>query len=65
MDAATNTGNGFYGAYQFMASTWRSVGGVGFPHEHPYVVQRDMARRLILRSGWSQFPLCSRRIGAR
>lgn len=29
----TNTGNGFYGAYQFTLSTWQSVGGQGYPHE--------------------------------
>jgi hypothetical protein len=25
------TGNGYYGAYQFLPSTWRSVGGRGLP----------------------------------
>ncbi len=28
-----NTGNGYYGAYQFDLSTWRSVGGSGYPNE--------------------------------
>ena len=28
---ATNTGNGFYGKYQFTLSTWQSVGGSGNP----------------------------------
>ena len=28
-----NTGNGFYGAYQFMLSTWQAVGGRGYPHQ--------------------------------
>ena len=27
----TNTGNGFYGKYQFTLSTWQSVGGSGNP----------------------------------
>lgn len=27
-----NTGNGYYGAYQFLLGTWRSAGGVGYPH---------------------------------
>jgi len=27
-----NTGNGFYGAYQFTLGTWKSVGGAGYPH---------------------------------
>ena len=30
--ATANTGNGYYGAYQFLASTWRSVGGPSLPH---------------------------------
>lgn len=29
----SNTGNGFFGAYQFLLSTWRSVGGRGYPHQ--------------------------------
>lgn len=65
MDPATNTGNGFYGAFQFTPSTWQSIGGPGMPHHHSYETQRDFARALILRSGWSQFPVCSYRIGAR
>ncbi len=65
MNPATNTGNGYYGAFQFTLGTWHSIGGTGYPHEHPYVVQRDLARALILRSGWGQFPSCSRAIGAR
>lgn len=28
----TNTGNGFYGGYQFTLSTWRAAGGSGMPH---------------------------------
>lgn len=27
-----NTGNGYYGAYQFNLATWRSVGGRGYPN---------------------------------
>lgn len=65
MDPATNTGNGFYGAFQFTIGTWWSVGGEGYPSDHPYEVQRDLARTLILQAGWSQFPTCSIRIGVR
>ena len=61
-----NTGNGYYGAYQFLPSTWRSMGtGYDMPHHAPPAVQDDAARRLIIRSGWGQFPACSRKIGAR
>src|SRR5690348_8047720 len=28
-----NTGNGYYGAYQFDLPTWRSVGGSGYPNQ--------------------------------
>lgn len=65
MDPTTNTGNGYFGAFQFDIGTWWSVGGEGYPHEHPYVVQRELARTLILQAGWSRFPSCSRTIGAR
>ena len=64
-NAAANTGNGFYGAFQFMASTWRSVGGTGLPHQHSYEVQRSFAQKLQARSGWGQWPHCSRKLGLR
>ncbi|HEY4410969.1 MAG TPA: transglycosylase family protein [Acidimicrobiia bacterium] len=60
-----NTGNGFYGAYQFVPRTWRSLGFPGMPHEASPAMQDDAARKLQARSGWGQWPVCSRRIGAR
>jgi hypothetical protein len=60
-----NTGNGFYGAYQFVPSTWRGLGYAGIPHQAPPEVQDEAARRLQARSGWGQWPVCSRRIGLR
>lgn len=60
-----DTGNGFYGAYQFVPRTWRTLGYSGLPHEAPPEVQDEAARRLQARSGWGQWPVCSRRIGAR
>lgn len=50
-----NTGNGYYGAYQFLASTWRGVGGgryAAYPHQAPKFAQDHMAYRLWKRSGW-------------
>lgn len=60
-----NTGNGYYGYFQFSATTWRSVGGTGLPHEHSYEVQKSFAIRLHQRSGWGQWPYCSRKLGLR
>jgi hypothetical protein len=58
-----NTGNGYYGAYQFNLSTWRSVGGSGYPHQNPPHVQDEMATRLYESRGWSPWPSCSRSRG--
>jgi hypothetical protein len=60
-----NSGNGYYGAYQMSAGTWRSLGYSGLPHQAPPEVQDQAARKLQARSGWGQWPACSRRIGAR
>jgi hypothetical protein len=50
-----NTGNGYYGAYQFAAGTWRGVGGgrySSYAHQAPKFAQDHMAYRLWKRSGW-------------
>lgn len=61
-----NTGNGYYGAYQFSAATWRSMNtGYEYAHLAPPEVQDDAARRLQARSGWGQWPACSKKIGVR
>ena len=61
-----NTGNGFYGAYQFTLQTWRSMGtGFAYPHHAPPAVQDDAAQRLQARAGWGQWPHCSRQLGLR
>lgn len=61
----TNTGNGYYGAYQFSASTWRSVGGSGLPHQASIEEQTARAQVLQARSGWGQWPACSAKLGLR
>ena len=61
----TNSGNGYYGAYQMTAGIWHTLGYSGLPHEAPPAVQDEAARKLQARSGWGQWPACSRRIGAR
>ncbi len=58
-----DTGNGYYGAYQFSLPTWNSLGYAGTPSEAPYYIQDQAAQRLQARSGWSQWPQCSARLG--
>ena len=62
---ADNTGNGYYGAYQFSAATWHSLGYGGLPSDASPAVQDQAAAQLQARSGWGQWPSCSRAIGAR
>ena len=57
---ATNTGNGYYGGVQFLLSTWRSVGGQGYPHENSPGEQAYRAEILKDRSGLGQWPVCGR-----
>lgn len=58
---AVGGGGRYYGAFQFSLATWRSLGYSGNPTDHPYATQKAAAQRLVARSGWSQFPSCSRR----
>jgi hypothetical protein len=60
-----NTGNGYYGYFQFSLGTWESVGGPGYPHHHSYETQKAYAQKLQARSGWGQWPACSRKLGLR
>ena len=60
-----NTGNGYYGAYQFALGTWRKLGFQGVPSDAPASVQDEAARKLQAKLGWGQWPSCSRSIGLR
>ncbi|MFC8596988.1 MULTISPECIES: transglycosylase family protein [unclassified Isoptericola] len=61
----TNTGNGFYGLYQFTGRTWHAVGGHGLPHRHGRAEQTKRAQILQDRAGWGQWPACTRKLGLR
>lgn len=63
-DYSANTGNGYYGAYQFSPATWRSVGGSGLPSDASPAEQDRRALMLAQRSGWGQWPNTSRMCGA-
>lgn len=58
-----NTGNGYYGAYQFAAGTWRGLGYSGMPHQASPATQDAAAAKLQARSGWGQWPACARKLG--
>jgi transglycosylase-like protein len=57
---ATNTGNGFYGKYQFTQSTWESVGGSGNPAAASEAEQNQRAAMLYAREGAAPWPVCGR-----
>ena len=57
-----NTGNGYYGAYQFDLGTWRSVGGSGYPHQASKAEQDLRALRLYRLRGWSPW-ICADLVG--
>ena len=64
-DPKTNTGNGFYGMYQFTLETWQSLGGTGYPHEADAATQTAMAKKLQAQAGWGQWPGCADKLGLR
>jgi resuscitation-promoting factor RpfA len=49
---AIDTGNGYYGAYQFDLATWRSVGGSGYPNQASTAEQDARALILYRERGW-------------
>ena len=62
-DYQTNTGNGYYGAYQFALSTWLGLGETGLPCDAPPSVQDAAAYLLYQRDGWHPWPACSAILG--
>jgi hypothetical protein len=57
---ATDTGNGFYGKYQFTLETWQAVGGSGNPAHASEAEQDRRATMLYESSGASPWPVCGR-----
>ncbi|HET8756543.1 MAG TPA: transglycosylase family protein, partial [Solirubrobacteraceae bacterium] len=57
---ATDTGNGFYGKYQFTLETWAAVGGSGNPAHASEAEQDRRAAILYARAGASPWPVCGR-----
>lgn len=51
-NVTANTGNGYYGLWQFDLPTWRSVGGTGLPSDASAEEQMQRARMLYDARGW-------------
>lgn len=60
-----NTGNGYYGGLQFSLSSWRGVGGQGYPHQASKAEQIRRGEMLRARGGWGHWPACSAKLGLR
>jgi hypothetical protein len=59
---ATDTGNGYAGAYQFDWSTWAGVGGTGNPAHASPAEQDYRAWRLWSARGFQPWPACGARL---
>lgn len=57
-----NTGNGYYGAYQFDMATWKSVGGKGRPDQASKGEQDFRALFLYRMRGWAPW-ICAALVG--
>ncbi len=60
---AENSGNGYYGAYQFSLSTWYGLGFTGLPNQAAPATQDRAAQALQAESGWGPWPSCSAQLG--
>jgi LysM repeat protein len=66
MNPTRNSGNGYYGAFQFSYGTWKSM-GTAYERADlaPIEVQIDAVRRLVARSSlFTQFPACAKAMQA-
>ncbi len=61
---ATDTGNGYYGMYQFTMSSWQAGGGTGNPADASPAEQTAVAQQVQQQQGWGAWPVTSRECGA-
>lgn len=54
-----NSGNGYYGAYQYNISTWGGYQGFQIPSDAPAAVQDERAWQTYQSRGWQPWPACS------
>lgn len=62
---ATSPSGRYLGFFQFSLETWAGVGGTGDPRDFDYATQLGFAKKLQARSGWGQWPHCSKVLGLR
>lgn len=60
---SSNTGNGYYGAYQFDIGTWGGYQGYANASQAPPAVQDQKAWETYQRRGWQPWPSCSQSQG--
>ncbi len=60
-----NTGNGYYGGLQFSLSSWRAVGGTGYPNQASREEQIARGQMLQSKQGWGAWPACTAKLGIR
>ncbi len=62
MTTTRNSGNGYYGAFQFSQGTWNKMNtGYSRADLAPLAVQKDAVEKLVSKSSiFNQFPACSR-----
>lgn len=58
-----NTGNGYYGAYQFAIGTWEAMGGTGLPSDASPAEQDMRAAKLYESEGAAPWPVCGQHLG--
>jgi hypothetical protein len=58
-----NSGNGYYGAYQYAISSWGGYGGYARADLAPAEVQDAKVMADIAVRGWYPWPACARKIG--
>ena len=59
----SNTGNGYYGAYQFDKRTWGNYGGYELASDAPAAVQDEKAWQTYKARGWQPWPTCKIKMG--
>lgn len=60
---ARNSGNGYYGAYQYNIGTWANFMGYARADLAPPAVQDLKAHQTQAARGWRPWPACSRKLG--